>query len=185
MLLIGSNFLIIIVVGLVMKWLSRPVIAEKDSQGMNVMKVVGGYKLIAWVFFGFITSFFLLFTFANFYNIPGMQKPELYDNVIGTIFFVLFYTLAIWMILYERNTMHRFNDTKIISQNIFGKIKEIFWKDVVEVVYSKAALQYYIKTKDNKIAVHEHMSGFREFKEVLESKVDSKLFKESNLQFKI
>ncbi len=179
--LIGSNFLIIIVVSLVMKWLSRPVTAEKDSQGMNVMKVVGGYKFIAWIGFWFITFIFLLFTFANVYNIPGIKKPELYDNVLGTISSVLFYILAIWMILYEKNTLHRFDNTKIISRNSFGKIKEIFWKDVVEVVYSKAALQYYIKTKDNKIAVHEHMSGFREFKKVLESKVDSKLFKKSHL----
>lgn len=177
----GSNFLIIVVVGFMMRWLSKPSLAESDSKGRKVMRPVKGYKLIAWFGFWFITIITLLFTLAFFYEIPGVQRPELYDIIVGIVVSTVFYIACIWLILYERKTKITFDDTQIVCQEIFGKPKEVSWGDIVKVTFSKPALQFYIETKNQKIAIHKHMSGFGEFRDKLKNSVDPGLTRQAFL----
>lgn len=173
--LIGSNFFIIVAVGFMMRWLSKTSPAKVDFEGRKIMRPSNGYKIIAWFGFWFITVVELLFASTYFLEISWVAKPELYDIIVGVIVSMVFYSISIWLILYEKKTQIIFDDTKIIFQGIFGKPKEISWADIVKVTFSKPALQFYIETKDKKIPVHKHMSGFGEFKDMLKNNVNPAL----------
>jgi hypothetical protein len=55
----------------------------------------------------------------------------------------------------------------------------VLWKDVIKVTFSKAALQFYIETKRQRIPIHKHMSGFNELKEVLINSLSPELIKQA------
>lgn len=153
--------------------------AKINIDGMKVMCPSKGYEALSWIVSVFFTIIGLLFAFGYQLNIPKFPKPEMSDGIGIMMMLVAIYTMAVYLILYERNSRTMYNDIKIISRNIFGKTKELAWKDIVNVTFSKSSLGFYIKTKEHKISVHKHLSGFNDFTNKVKTILEPELTKQA------
>jgi amino acid permease len=84
--------------------------------------------------------------------------------------FVFFFGAGLWIYFYYRNLRVHFDDETIVVTNLYGKTKEIQWKDIKDMKFSAMAGSLTISTDHDKVKVHQQMVGLAVFMKMVEQK---------------
>lgn len=97
------------------------------------------------------------------------------QNDSGILTIIILMLLIFWgtgipCLLYYRNHNVTFDDKSIKTTNVFGKLKEIQWSDVLEIKFQALTGLLVLKTNNETIKVHQHLVGLSKFIEHIEDK---------------
>lgn len=136
---------------------------DKDESGnfnLKMNKLYGIIGIIS-VLFGLLFLIFIPLT-------VGVNESEIWIVVI--LILLISFGLGIPCLMYYRNHRVIFNSNSIIVSNVFGKVKEIKWSDIIDVRYKAFSGLLILTTKIEQIKVHQHLVGLSNFVEFIEKK---------------
>lgn len=169
-------FFIAIVISIILTLLNaykKPLITQDGTRIMHPKKGYARIGLATVIFFGVLYIFFML---DYLFDIQGThQFQNTGDWLVPNIVFLALTGLGLWLILYEKKYKVSFDENKIIFQGITGSQKTMLWKDINKVTFNKIAMQFYLFDNNQKVYVHKHLAGFRDFVEMLKSQLNPKL----------
>jgi len=84
---------------------------------------------------------------------------------------LIFWGAGIPCLMYYRNHKVTFNENSITATNVYGKVKEIKWSDILDIKFKVFSGQLVLKTKDEVIKVHQHLVGLSKFVAFIENKI--------------
>lgn len=116
--------------------------------GMGLLMIVVGLGLLVYAYF-----------FANESDQILAIISSLIALIIGLLLFAKGYISHI-----------KVTDLGITETTMFGKLKEIQWKDIKDVTFGDVSLELKIKSHDKSIKAHMHLIGFDELLAKLEEK---------------
>ena len=137
-------------------------IATDESGRFNIrMNKLYGIMGIIGLVFGLL---FLIF-------LPLTTEP----NDSGIWFIVILMLLIFWgagipCLMYYRNHRVSFDDNSIVATNVYGKVKEIKWSDILNIKFKVLSGLLVLTTKNEIIKVHQHLVGLSKFIELIENK---------------
>lgn len=162
--------------------LSKP--TQTHEGEFNVMQFPPGNTLVGKIMLVVWSLVYIIFLLDTIFDFSWTGNPTTLGDYLGlNIFFLVAISFSVILIAYGKYVV-MFNEKKIIFHGLFGKVKEIYWKDIVHVSFSKVALQFYLSDKSNKIYVHKHLSGFNLFTEQLKSSVDTTVIQKALIDLK-
>ena len=95
------------------------------------------------------------------------------ENIIPQfLIFILFTTLGMLLVLEKWISKIILTKKSIVKINMFGKRKEIKWKDITDVTFSSGTLELKIRNDETKINCHKHLIGFDHIVDQLEKNTE-------------
>lgn len=154
--------LIGLAVSLAMSYLNKGASQEiiNKTNGLLELRMNKLYKILGYLCIGFAS----IFTIASLYY----QEKEMY--IIGVLAITLFGGLGVPCLMYYRNHKLRFDHQKIIVQNWIKKKKEIRWEEIDEIKFNPFSGYLIIRSKTEKVKIHQHLVGLKEFTNEMEAK---------------
>ncbi len=142
------------------KGAGRTVAADNDGLYHLRMNKLYGIIGVVGLVFGLLFLIFLPLT------------AEKIDSSILTgmiIALLIFWGAGIPCLMIYRNHIVLFDDKLIKAKNVYGRTKEIEWKDIEEIKFKPFAGVLRLKTNKEKIKVHHHLVGLSKLVEYMES----------------
>ncbi len=122
-------------------------------------------------FYGIMGIISLVFGLLFLIFLPLTTEP----NDSGIWFIVILMLLIFWgagipCLMYYKNHRVSFDDNLIVVTNVYGKVKEIKWSDILNIKFKVFSGLLVLTTKNEIIKVHQHLVGLSKFIEVIENK---------------
>lgn len=131
----------------------------------------GQFNLRMSKLYGIIGVIGLVFGLLFLIFLPLTTEP----NDSGIWFIVILMLLIFWgagipCLMYYRNHRVSFDDNSIVATNVYGKVKEIKWSDILNIKFKVLSGLLVLTTKNEIIKVHQHLVGLSKFIELIENK---------------
>ncbi|MEO8934165.1 MAG: hypothetical protein ABI295_07640 [Xanthomarina sp.] len=133
---------------------------KKDGIGNIILQLPKIYSIIGFLV---LTGGVGLFIFASFFA-DGHAK------ILASIFSLI--AIITGLIIFSKGYISHFKvtDVGIIETSMFGKMKEIKWKEIEDVSFVNSSSELKIEGLDHTIMAHRHLVGFEELVSKLEQK---------------
>ncbi len=168
-----SSVIIFILVSALMKYLmdsskKQPTIKE---DGLVVLKMNKAYGIIGYI--GIVFSA-LIGIIASQGTVKSVK--DLFIVLALVLFFML---LSVPLVLVSKKMKVEVDEEKVKYYGVTGKTREIFWKEIKEVKFSKTMLELALNTDKTRIKLHMHLVGFPQFVNTMKAKVEYSLYRDA------
>ncbi|MCF8297221.1 MAG: hypothetical protein K9J13_06730 [Saprospiraceae bacterium] len=164
-----AGILTVIIVSILTFYLHKN--SSETSGQKKIMRMPRIYILLSNLLF--VSS--VCVEFAMFFNTS--LDIDMFWKILYTVFgIVLFFGAWNTILLYFKHNV--IYDTEIIELTSWlGQTRKIKWTEIEEISFSTIASSIRMKSGKEKLYVHEHLKGYKNFVKILEEKTNMKLKK--------